>query len=238
MNLRTPANLVISTLVALSFSSLVACKSKAKKSNSPSPTPTQQPVTPTPTPAPNSGANANPNGPKVALAPQANQSLEFRESQTVRVPLVMQNAPAGTQYEFSLAKMPAGAQLLNRTGAAPEIVWNAATAGNYDVVVVARNMAACQQALGAQAAQCSIPVQQFGQVAIDNRFDITQSFQIKIVRGVGQNSGSVNQNGNFGSNVGGNFGGGYNNGGYNNGGNTGFFGGYNDGQDFGGGCGG
>jgi hypothetical protein len=151
---------------------------------------------------------------------------------------MMQNAAAGTQYEFSLAKLPAGAQLLNRTGATPEIVWNAATAGNYDVVVVARNMAACQQALGAQASQCSIPVQQFGQLSIDNRFDITQSFQIKIVRGVGQNSGNTIQNGNFGSNVGGNFGGGN----YNNGGNIGFGGGDNGfGGDVGGdygGCGG
>ncbi len=199
----------------------VGCKSSKKKPAAPPPaTQTQpaQPVNPQPPVNPAANGNQQSTAPKITASSTTSPNLEFQPNQTVRLQLGVEgNNVSSNQYEFSLARMPVGAQLLNRNSASPELVWNSAAAGSYDVQVIARNMANCRQILGAQAAQCSIPASQFGNLTADPRFDLVQNFQIKIA---GASAQGQNGNGGFqnpyANNQGGNsgWGQGFGNGGY------------------------
>ncbi len=211
-NFRALGPLAQSSLViGLLVSSMFGCKSDKKKPASPPPAAQTQPAQPVNPQSPaNPAVNGNQQGavPKITASSSTSPNLEFQPNQTVRLQLgVDGNNVSSNQYEFSLARMPVGASLVNRSSANPELVWNSAAAGTYDVQVIARNMASCQQILGAQAAQCSIPVSQFGNLTADPRFDLVQNFQIKIAgsnsqgqfgNGGYQNPYANNQGGNAG----------------------------------------
>jgi hypothetical protein len=183
--MRVIAMLVASTAIGMAGT---ACKSKSKKKDNP---PAQKPADPAPvvnpsaSPSPVAAANQQNSGPKITGTAANNPGLQYKVNETVRMQLGVEgsNVP-GSQYEFSLARMPVGARLNNRQGPNPELVWNAAANGTYDVQVIARNMTECQKVLG-NAQSCTIPTSQFGRVSPDPRFDLVQAFQIRVGDGVG-----------------------------------------------------
>ena len=168
----------------------VGCKeTKTKKAATTKAPKTVQNTTPTPNPQAMT---------KIVVADRSGTSFTVNPKDLVSLKFALQNLNGSYQWQWGLTSSPEGSRLLNRTNQSADYSWKATVPGTYNVTVLARDMARCQELNQSNAQVCFISDQVVASVRADSRYDITQRFTITVRQPATVGGGYTNPNGNSG----------------------------------------
>ena len=180
-------------VILLSAAMGVGCKEtkKQKAATTKAPNTVQQPEN-KPQPPATKIVMAGRSGTSVAVNPKDQVSTTFR----------LQNTNGSTQWQWGLVSSPSGGALSNLTNQSADFSWRATAPGTYNVTVLARDMAKCQQANLNNAQVCFISNQSSNGIRADARYDITQRFTITVKQPASNGSSYTNGGSNQDDSVG------------------------------------